>query len=34
MASKKEELFGQMKDLWAKFEEEHMKTSKVSQKNA
>jgi len=34
MASKKEELFGQMKDLWVKFEEEHLKTSKVSQKNA
>jgi hypothetical protein len=34
MASKKEELFGQMKELWAKFEEEHLKTTKVSQKNA
>jgi hypothetical protein len=34
MASKKEELFGQMKDLWVKFEEEHVKTTKVSQKNA
>jgi ClpP class serine protease len=34
MASKKEELFGQMKDLWTKFEAEHVKTTKVSQKNA
>jgi hypothetical protein len=34
MASKKEELFGQLKDLWTKFETEHTKTTKVSQKNA
>ena len=32
--SKKQELFEQMKVLWAKFEEEHNKTIKVSQKNA
>ena len=34
MASKKQELFDTMKALWAKFEEEHNKTTKVSQKNA
>jgi hypothetical protein len=34
MASKKEELFQTMKQLWNKFEEEHNKTTKVSQKNA
>ena len=34
MGSKKQELFSQMKDLWTKFEEEHNKTTKVSQKNA
>lgn len=34
MASKKEELFLKMKELWNKFEEEHSKTTKVSQKNA
>jgi hypothetical protein len=34
MGSKKQELFVQMKDLWTKFEEEHVKTTKVSQKNA
>ena len=34
MASKKEELFQTMKELWNKFEEEHNKTTKVSQKNA
>lgn len=32
--SKKQELFEQMKDLWTKFELEHNKTTKVSQKNA
>lgn len=32
--SKKQELFEQMKGLWATFEEEHNKTTKVSQKNA
>ena len=32
--SKKQELFEQMKDLWTKFEVEHTKTTKVSQKNA
>lgn len=32
--SKKQELFEQMKDLWTKFEAEHSKTTKVSQKNA
>jgi hypothetical protein len=32
--SKKQELFEQMKDLWNKFQEEHNKTTKVSQKNA
>lgn len=32
--SKKQELFEQMKVLWTKFEEEHNKTTKVSQKNA
>ena len=34
MASKKQELFDTMKALWTKFEEEHSKTTKVSQKNA
>jgi hypothetical protein len=34
MGTKKEALFAQMKDLWVKFEEEHNKTTKVSQKNA
>ena len=34
MASKKEELFQTMKELFSKFEEEHNKTTKVSQKNA
>ena len=34
MASKKQELFENMKVLWEKFEEEHSKTTKVSQKNA
>ncbi len=34
MASKKQELFDTMKALWEKFEEEHNKTTKVSQKNA
>jgi len=34
MASKKQEIFETMKSLWSKFEEEHSKTTKVSQKNA
>ena len=34
MASKKQEIFETMKSLFAKFEEEHNKTTKVSQKNA
>jgi hypothetical protein len=34
METKKEALFVQMKDLWVKFEEEHVKPTKVSQKNA
>lgn len=34
MASKKDEIFQTMKTLWEKFEEEHNKTTKVSQKNA
>ena len=34
MASKKEELFQTMKELFSKFEEEHNKTTKVSQENA
>ena len=34
MASKKEELFLKMKELWEQFEVEHNKTTKVSQKNA
>ena len=34
MASKKEELFHAMKQLWEQFEVEHNKTTKVSQKNA
>lgn len=34
MASKKAEIFEAMKGLWIKFEEEHNKTTKVSQKNA
>lgn len=32
--SKKQALYEQMKDLWTKFEAEHNKTTKVSQKNA
>lgn len=32
--SKKEELYQQMKKLWEQFDEEHNKTTKVSQKNA
>jgi len=32
--SKKQDLFEQMKDLWTKFDVEHNKTTKVSQKNA
>ena len=34
MASKKQDIFEAMKALWVKFEEEHNKTTKVSQKNA
>ena len=34
MASKKEEIFQTMKQLWETFEAEHNKTTKVSQKNA
>ena len=34
MASKKQEIFETMKELFTKFEEEHNKTTKVSQKNA
>lgn len=34
MASKKEQLFQKMKELWEQFEVEHAKTTKVSQKNA
>ena len=34
MASKKQEIFEAMKALFGKFEEEHNKTTKVSQKNA
>ena len=34
MASKKQEIFEAIKTLFAKFEEEHNKTTKVSQKNA
>ena len=34
MASKKEQLFQTMKQLWEQFEVEHNKTTKVSQKNA
>jgi hypothetical protein len=34
MASKKQEIFETMKALFVKFEEEHNKTTKVSQKNA
>jgi hypothetical protein len=34
MASKKEEIFETIKALFVKFEEEHNKTTKVSQKNA
>ena len=34
MASKKEELFLKMKELWETFVAEHSKTTKVSQKNA
>ena len=34
MASKKEEIFEKMKQLWNTFVEEHGKTTKVSQKNA
>ena len=32
--AKKQEIFEAMKSLFAKFEEEHNKTTKVSQKNA
>ena len=34
MASKKEQLFQTMKELWEQFEVEHNKTTKVSHKNA
>ena len=34
MASKKDELFEQMTQLWNSFVTEHNKTTKVSQKNA
>ena len=34
MASKKQEIFETIKELFTKFEEEHNKTTKVSQKNA
>ena len=34
MANKKQDIFEAMKALWVKFEEEHNKTTKVSQKNA
>lgn len=34
MASKKQEIFETMKELFTKFEAEHNKTTKVSQKNA
>ena len=34
MASKKDEIFQQLKKLWETFEAEHNKTTKVSQKNA
>ena len=34
MASKKEEIFQQLKALFETFEAEHNKTTKVSQKNA
>ena len=34
MASKKDEIFEKMKQLWNTFVEEHGKTTKVSQKNA
>ena len=34
MASKKEEIFQKLKQLWETFEVEHNKTTKVSQKNA
>ncbi len=34
MASKKEEIFQKMKQLWETFETEHTKTTKVSQENA
>jgi len=34
MVSKKQEIFETMKSLFVKFEEEHNKTTKVSQKNA
>jgi hypothetical protein len=32
--AKKQELFEQMTKLWATFVDEHIKTTKVSQKNA
>jgi hypothetical protein len=32
--SKKEETFATLKGLWTKFEEEHNKATKTSQKNA
>ena len=34
MASKKQEIFETIKELFTKFEEEHNKSTKVSQKNA
>jgi hypothetical protein len=34
MVTKKQEIFETMKSLFTKFEEEHNKTTKVSQKNA
>jgi hypothetical protein len=34
MASKKDQLFAQMNELWNEFEKEHHKPTKVSQKKA
>lgn len=34
MATKKQELFSKMNELWNEFEKEHHKPTKVSQKNA
>ena len=34
MATKKQELFAKMNELWNEFEKEHHKPTKVSQKNA